>query len=65
MQPSIPMKHLFILLRGSEIICDIIYVAGTVWTILSVFYKRVTADSLSGIVRLSAAVDERRRPTML
>jgi len=37
-RPSVPMKHLFFLLRGSEIICDIICVAGTVWTILSVYF---------------------------
>ena len=30
MQPSVPMKHLFILLRDSKIICGIMCVAGTV-----------------------------------
>ena len=35
---SVPMKHSFILLRGSEIIYDIICVAGIVWTILTVCF---------------------------
>ena len=38
MQPNVAMKRSFILLRGSEIIYDIICVAGTVWTILSVCF---------------------------
>ena len=37
MQPSVPMKRSFIL-RGSEIIYDIICAAGTVWSILSVCF---------------------------
>jgi len=38
MRTSVQMRHLFILLRGPEIIGDIICVPGTVWTILSVYF---------------------------